>query len=211
MRQYCQRCCKAEKACICQWIQPVDTKAELIVLQHPTEVNRPIGTARILDLSLSNCQVFVGEDFSDNEALNRALTRRDIQWFVLYPGEDAQPVSTLVEAKSQQPNFDHEQPERIGFILLDGTWKKAFKMWQLSVCLHSLPTCLLDNAKAGRYQIRKSSKQAGVSTVEAGYYALKAVDPDNQSLEALLTPFEKMIEFQIAQMPAGVFERNYES
>ncbi|WP_087016476.1 tRNA-uridine aminocarboxypropyltransferase [Thaumasiovibrio subtropicus] len=200
MRQTCQRCGKAEKACICQWIQSVDTKTELLVLQHPSEVNRAIGTARILDLSLDNCQLIVGENFTDNERLNQALRRSDIQWFVLYPGESAKPASALLADVAEKP---------IGFILLDGTWKKAFKIWQLSTNLHALPTCLLDNADEGQYQIRKSSKQQGVSTVEAGYFALKAMEPDNQALDSLLVPFEKMIAFQIAQMPDGVFKKNY--
>nr|WP_086938162.1 tRNA-uridine aminocarboxypropyltransferase [Thaumasiovibrio occultus] len=202
MRSNCQRCGKAEKACICPWIQSVDTKTELIVLQHPSEVNRAIGTARILDLALARCQVLVGEDFSDDAALNQALARRDIRWFVLYPSETATPVSAL--------RASGESDENIGFILLDGTWKKAYKMWQLSRNLHALATCTLDNAEDGRYQIRKSSKQSGVSTVEAGFYALKAIEPNNSALNALLVPFEQMIQFQIAQMPAGVFEKNYQ-
>ncbi len=61
-------------------------------------------------------------------------------------------------------------------ILLDGTWKKAYKMWQLSINLQALPTVSLDNADRGNYRIRKSPKDQGVSTVEAGYLALAALE-----------------------------------
>ncbi|WP_413112012.1 tRNA-uridine aminocarboxypropyltransferase [Thaumasiovibrio sp. DFM-14] len=199
MRQYCPRCNKALKACICQWIQPVDTKTELLILQHPTEVKRAIGTARILDLSLATCQVMVGEDFTEHEGLNQALTRDDIDWYLLYPGEFATPASQLV-TQSQR---------NIGFILLDGTWKKAYKIMQLSSNLHALPCCFLDDVLPGRYRIRKTSKQTGVSTVEAGYFALRAVEPSNNGLDALLVPFDKMIDYQLQQMTPDVARRNY--
>ncbi|BBM65251.1 hypothetical protein VYA_08010 [Vibrio alfacsensis] len=93
-------------------------------------------------------------------------------------------------------------------ILLDGTWKKAYKMWQLSTNLHGIPTVKLPEDLQGHYTIRKAPSENSLSTVEAGYYALSLLEP-NKDFSPLLNAFEKMIEFQIAQMPPGVFEKNY--
>jgi DTW domain-containing protein YfiP len=98
--------------------------------------------------------------------------------------------------------------KKIRLILLDGTWKKAYKMWQLSTNLHAIPTVKLPENLQGHYTIRKAPSENSLSTVEAGYHALSLVEPD-KDFEPLLTAFEKMIEFQIAQMPPGVFEKNY--
>ncbi|MDF5517641.1 DTW domain-containing protein, partial [Vibrio parahaemolyticus] len=37
MSRYCSRCGKSQKACICQWIVPLASEVELIILQHTSE------------------------------------------------------------------------------------------------------------------------------------------------------------------------------
>ena len=201
MSRYCERCKKATKACICQWIQQLDAKTELWILQHPSEVKRAIGTARILTLSLANAKLWVGEDFSQHEEINRLLSETDRQAWVVYPGEGAVPISSLCGKNSQQATKTKRT-----LILLDGTWKKAYKIWQLSSNLKQLPTVSLDNVDQGNYRIRKSPKSQGVSTVEAGYLALTALEGEGDTFAPLIEAFNQMIEFQIQQMPEGVFE-----
>ncbi|MGF1723437.1 tRNA-uridine aminocarboxypropyltransferase [Photobacterium nomapromontoriensis] len=206
MSRYCEQCGKAKQACICRWIQVVDAKTELWILQHPSEVKRAIGTARILTLSLPNAKLWVGENFSEHEEINQLLAEPDRDVWVIYPGETAVPISTLIASDKGDAN---RHVKRRTLILLDGTWKKAYKMWLLSSNLQKLPTVALDNADDGNYRIRKSPKAQGVSTVEAGYLALSALEGDGEKFTPLLDAFNQMIEFQIQQMPKGVFEKNY--
>jgi len=201
MSRYCSQCGKSLKACICQWVQSLPSNVELIILQHPSEAKRPMGTARILTLCLSNSYCFVGENFTDHSQLNQLLSESDYRHFVLYPGEQA---IELTQLESQSTST--KQKYRV--ILLDGTWKKAFKMWQLSTNLHSLAQVKLPNDLKGNYRIRKAPSDNALSTVEAGYYVLQGLEPE-RDFSPLLVAFEQMIEFQIAQMPAGVFEKNY--
>lgn len=201
MSRYCEQCGKAKKACICRWIQVLDAKTELWILQHPSEVKRAIGTARILTLSLPNARLWVGEDFSHHDELNALLQDPQREVYLVYPGENSVPVSQLAE---NPPGKDKQRT----LILLDGTWKKAYKMWQLSSNLHALPTVNLDNVEQGNYRIRKSPKAQGVSTVEAGFLALAALEGENK-FTPLIDAFNQMIEYQIQQMPEGVFEKNY--
>lgn len=201
MSRYCEQCGKAKKACICRWIQVLDAKTELWILQHPSEVKRAIGTARILTLSLPNARLWVGEDFSEHPELNMLLAQPERDVYLVYPGESAVPMSQLADA----PQPDNR---RRTLILLDGTWKKAYKIWQLSKNLQGLPAVSLDNVEQGNYRIRKSPKAQGVSTVEAGYLALTALEGEGK-FTPLLETFEQMIDTQIRYMPPGVFERNY--
>ncbi|WP_394247425.1 tRNA-uridine aminocarboxypropyltransferase [Vibrio profundi] len=197
MSRYCPHCAKANKACICKWIKPLISDVELIILQHPSEEHRPMGTARILSLSLKNSVTFVGEDFSQHDALNTLLADPSYQHVILYPSEQSQSIEQVVESN-----------RKIRVVLLDGTWKKAFKIWQVSSNLHVLPTIHLPKGLKGNYRIRKAPSENSLSTVEAGYHLLSLLDQE-RDYSPLLEAFEKMIQFQIDQMPPGVFERNY--
>ncbi|MGX9417428.1 tRNA-uridine aminocarboxypropyltransferase [Vibrio sp. WJH972] len=198
--RYCSQCGKAKRACICSTIQTLNSNLELVILQHPTEEHRPMGTAKILALSLPNSHLFIGEDFSNHEGLNRLLGDAEYEHFVLYPREYA-------IALSNKPTKNSNSRKQRA-ILLDGTWKKAYKIWQLSSNLHCLPCVKLPSELHGNYRIRKAPDPNALSTVEAGFHLLSLWHPE-RDFSSLITTFEKMIEFQIAQMPAGVFERNY--
>ncbi|MFV0575700.1 MAG: tRNA-uridine aminocarboxypropyltransferase [Vibrio sp.] len=205
--RYCPKCNKANNACICDWIQTISSTIKVVVLQHSTEVKRPMGTAKILQLSLTLCEVFVGEDFSDHQELNALLEDPNIEPLVIYPNDQSEPLSQKVQ---QSPLAKGKQ---YCLILLDGTWKKAYKMWQLSTNLHSLPCVVLtDDVNGdklqGNYRIRKAPTDQHLSTVEAGFYALQHLEPQCD-FSPLVNAFNHMVDFQIAQMPEGVFERNY--
>lgn len=199
MSRYCSQCGKSLKACICASIVPLASSVELIILQHPTEEHRPMGTARILDLSLANSMRLVGEDFSQHAQLNALLSEPDVAHYVLYPCDVSRCASELSMLSPTK---------KIRIILLDGTWKKAYKMWQLSGNLHALPSVHLPKDLVGNYRIRKAPSENSLSTVEAGYHILSLLE-STRNFQPLMTAFEQMIEFQIAQMPPGVFERNY--
>ncbi|WP_070963702.1 tRNA-uridine aminocarboxypropyltransferase [Vibrio sonorensis] len=201
MSRYCSQCGKAIKACICQWIQSLTSNVELIILQHPTEQKRPLGTARILNLSLANSYCFIGENFTDDSALNELLQEEDTRHYVLFPSEES------LNAQMIAQNLDVRK-SKVRVILIDGTWKKAYKIWQLSNNLHSLPRLALPEELQGNYKIRQAPSDNSLSTVEAGFHILSLLEP-NKDFSPLTTAFEKMIEFQIAQMPPGVYEKNY--
>jgi DTW domain-containing protein YfiP len=194
-------CGKAKLACLCPWITTIDTNIELCILQHTSEVKRAIGTARILSLSLPNSKLFVGENFSDHAGLNSILQDPNRHCALLYPNDTAITISDWSVTQS------HTQINTI--ILLDGTWKKAFKIWQLSENLQALPSIRLDDGLIGQYRIRKSPKSDGLSTVEAGFHVLSALTNTPEVFQPLLTAFDQLIQFQIDQMPKGVFEKHY--
>lgn len=165
-----------------------------------------MGTAKILSLSLVNCRTFIGENFTDHVELNALLDDEQYQHQVLFLDGTSQAISSSNQTKQKQ---------RV--ILLDGTWKKAYKMWQLSTNLHSLPKVHLDTELSGNYRIRKAPKDNALSTAEAGYHVLSQLDGESGETKELdkfgsiLTAFDNMIEFHISQMPEGVYQKNYRS
>ena len=159
MSRYCSKCGKAKKACICRWIQSLASNVELVILQHPSEQNKPLGTARILQLSLENSQIIIGENFSGNEQLNQLLKESDTSHYLLFPNDCSKALSEITLSN---------QAKKLRIILIDGTWRNAYKMWQLSTNLHCLPSIRLPDDIKGKYTIRKAPTENSVSTVEAG-------------------------------------------
>ncbi|AZL84428.1 DTW domain-containing protein [Aliivibrio salmonicida] len=145
--------------------------------------------------------------YSWNLGLNQLLAQDDYLHQVLFLDSESKAINGQ--------KIDSDQKQRI--ILLDGTWKKAYKMWQLSTNLHGLPKVHLDTELSGNYRVRKAPKDNALSTAEAGYHVLSQLDLDGSIVEdgdkfdSILIAFDNMIEFHISQMPEGVYQKNYRS
>ncbi|MCS3454134.1 DTW domain-containing protein YfiP [Aeromonas sp. BIGb0405] len=183
--RYCTRCARALKACLCEYIHPVVNRAPLVILQHPSEVGHPKGTASLLAASLTEAQIWVGETFSEHSALMQLLATRPC--YLLWPDEQARP---LAEVRALSPGSAQGEP---CFLLLDGTWRKAYKMLCLNPALAALPRIALATAQ-GQYLIRKKPFATALSTLEAGYHLLSQWEGDPAKYAPLPSLFHRLNE-----------------
>lgn len=181
----------------------LENQVNVYILQHPDEIKNPKGSAIIAQLSLSNAQSWVGEDFSNDERLNALIKQNPKSSFVVYPGDKAIELDQCLKRYPQMPL------EQINLIFIDATWRKAEKIWQLSNNLHELPQLVLPDSHQSNYRIRKIPKQGYLSTVEAVVHCLAQLENNSQKYRSLLQVFEKMINFQINKMGDEVYQRNY--
>ncbi|MDN3682247.1 tRNA-uridine aminocarboxypropyltransferase [Vibrio tapetis subsp. quintayensis] len=207
MYRYCLQCGKATKMCICSLITSIKSNVELIILQHSSEVHQPKGTARILKLSLENSQILIGENFSEDKVLNELLAEDRVITVVLYPGEFSTGLEELI-AKQQASKNQTEKPVKWRVILLDGTWKKAYKMWRLSINLHSLPCIALPEDLSGNYRMRKAPSANSLSTVEAGFHILTILDAKTD-YQPLIDVFDQMVDKQMAHIPPELRAKHF--
>jgi DTW domain-containing protein len=56
----CPRCLKPQALCVCEGIAPIDNKVSLLILQHPQEQDRELGTARLTVLHLKDALLKIG-------------------------------------------------------------------------------------------------------------------------------------------------------
>src|SRR6266436_8551729 len=56
----CPRCLKPLPLCICDSISPIENKIALLILQHPQEQDRALGTARLTALHFRNAALKIG-------------------------------------------------------------------------------------------------------------------------------------------------------
>jgi len=193
-RARCERCLRPQSHCLCGVIPSLPSRTRVLILQHPSEVDHALNTARLAALGLQQAQLEVGEVF---EALPDWLDQPGYQARLLFPGEEAEVISAYA---------DDTQPWLL--VVPDGTWRKARKLLHLNPLLASLPRVTLAPGAASRYRLRKAPEPGALSTLEAITQALDTLEAP-QSFAPLLAPFERLIEGQIEAMGAETFARNH--
>lgn len=193
-RPQCSRCLRPVTHCLCALIPSLDSRTRVLLLQHPSEVNHALNTARLAALGLNNAQLVVGEVFED---LPNLLNPPGYQARLLFPAEEAQPLQAYTP--SDEPML---------LVVPDGTWRKARKLLHLNPLLAALPRVTLAEGAVSRYRLRKAPGPGALSTVEAIVQALQVLEAPT-SFEPLLRPFDALIEGQIAAMGHEIFRKNH--
>ncbi len=196
-RQRCERCLRPQGHCLCALIPSLPSRTRVLLLQHPSECDHALNTARLAALGLQNAELMVGGQFG--EALTERLADPGYRSVLLFPGPEAS-VPTPLEAG--------ERPWQL--VVPDGTWRKARKLLYVNPALAALPRVCLPAGAVSRYRLRKAPEPGALSTLEAVVQALGLLEGEGR-FEALLRPFDALIEAQIAAMGAATYQRNYRS
>ncbi|GLO55226.1 DTW domain-containing protein [Pseudomonas putida] len=194
-RPRCERCQRPLDHCLCPLIPSLDSRTRVVLLQHPSESAHALNTARLAALGLVNAELRVGEVFED---LVELLQTPGYRPALLFPGEHAQVLTAYGEGDDRP----------LLLIVPDGTWRKARKLLYLNPLLEALPRVTLGAVAPSRYRLRKAPEPGALSTLEAVVEALNVMEQP-VSFDALLKPFEALIEGQIKAMGAETFQRNH--
>lgn len=210
-RTLCNTCQYPSSVCVCHGIKTVNNTTQIVILQHPSERKAAKNTARLVQLCCANVVVAVGEnpiDFKEVAEQVRlqsvvtseprgtsedSLLRQQRVWSVIYPHAN----SRFIE---DYRNRDEESDQRAqGIILLDGTWRKAYKMWQLNTWLHTLPSWCFKSPPDSRYIIRSGAPGGGLSTLEAVAYSLQHLElcDTKPLLQSMDTMMENYLRFSL--------------
>jgi DTW domain-containing protein YfiP len=194
MKSFCQTCLRPLSRCLCSFVRKVPNQTQVFILQHSKERLHPKGTAKLAQLCLNKCELLVDKSFSDT-------LQNIIQHY----------RAVLLWPSSEETSSDKDQPEwntpgsashldkaplnPVAIIAIDGTWKKAAKIFHTHPELQTLPR-LSVTGQHNRYHHRKSPSDQHLSTLEAIFYALETMEgethPENQ-LAALLDAQADMI------------------
>lgn len=206
----CPQCLKRRDLCVCSELKPVATQTHILILQHPQEPDKELGSARLAHLSLPNSTLKVGLSWPNlKAALGREV--QPSRWAVLYLGSGIQggspSVSTdtakksrlqlvtkkgeaLPEAENQKTLADLE-----GIVLLDGTWSQAKALWWRNAWLLKLRRAILVPGKPSLYkELRREPRRECLSTIETISESLSAMgEPDSVS-ESLTHLFDALLK-----------------
>ena len=198
-RKLCEYCQRPLAVCICPYLVNLQAPCRLLILQHPSEQKQALATVPLLQLSIAPLNVLVGETFEQCEEV-QALLRHPETCRVLFP-------TPLSESWDMAASSGACEPVST-LIVIDGTWRKAKRIWHLNPWLERLPCVHLSNVPASQYQIRASSVQGGVSTLEAVMHGCNYL-AGSEDYDGLLKPFQAMIDMQIKKMGEDVFLAHY--
>lgn len=175
----CPRCGKPSALCICADIDPLDNRIALLILQHPQEQDRELGTARLTALHLKRATLKTGLSWpSLAKALGREVNPK--RWAVLYLGAASAATLpkdrelTLLDGKGAPlPEQERALAEIDGVIVLDGNWSQAKTLWWRNPWVLKCRRLALNPKQPSRYgKLRREPRREGLSTLEAAALAL---------------------------------------
>jgi DTW domain-containing protein YfiP len=197
----CLKCLKPRSLCVCDEVVPIDNRIALLVLQHPQEQDKTLGTARLTVQSLTNAVFRIGLSWpSLAKALGRPAEPR--HWAVVYlgatrpvdfpPGREIAVFDKKGEAVADQ---DAALAEIKGVIVLDGTWSQAKTLWWRNPWVLKAKRIALKPRRPSLYgRLRREPRREGLSTLEAAALVLARLE-DRPEIEAALTrTFARMLD-----------------
>lgn len=182
---------------------------EVVILQHPLEVDNAKGSARLLQLSLPHSRMVTGEVFAGPELqalltapwLAHAAARSRKHAILLYPNPPPGKTGDLPVPPVLAPALLLE-PSQLRLIVLDGTWRKSRKMLCLNPLLQQLPRLALRDLPASHYLIRKAHRPDQWSTLEATCAALAQLEGGSAKFQPLLAAFDGFVAQQLRRAAA---------
>lgn len=187
-RTMCLNCHYPQSVCICDALCTVTSAQKVIILQHPSEVKHAKSSVKLIRLCVPNSEIWIGETPGDFAQLIINLKTQRNQVCVIYPNQNSVPLESINE--KQNSNIT-------SIILLDATWRKAYKIWQLNPWLQHLPSWHFAIPPQSEYKIRKTSVSSGLSTLEALAHTLYITQGLDKA--PLLTTFTRMQQRVFAQ------------
>ena len=196
----CPRCGKPHALCVCAGIEPLDNRIALLILQHPQEQDRELGTARLTLLHLKRATLKTGLSWpSLQKALGREVNPR--RWAVLYLGAASAATLpkdrelTLLDSKGA-PLAEQERglAEINGVIVLDGSWSQAKTLWWRNPWVLKCRRLELNPKQPSRYgKLRREPRREGLSTLEAAALALATLGDQPDIETALGLSFARLL------------------
>ena len=185
----------------------------VLILQHPQEPDKDLGSALIAHLSLPNSTLKIGLSWPN---LKKALGREAMpsKWAVLYLGsgtktEKPKPGLQLVsKAGVPLPDQNQIKADLEGIIVLDGTWSQAKTIWWRNAWLLKLRRAILTPSHPSLYrELRREPRGECLSTIESVAQSLEALGEKAEVRSDLSELFKKLLEKQRARLKKNQEDR----
>ncbi|MFC3394673.1 tRNA-uridine aminocarboxypropyltransferase [Brenneria rubrifaciens] len=189
----CQHCLLPLTTCLCHTIQPHDARSRFCLVMFDTEPLKPSNTGRLIADILPDTLAFLWSRTSPDPQLLAALGHPDYQPYLVF----------LADGMESGRQVHHQLPSQGKpplFILLDGTWPEARKMFRKSPYLDALPILSLNVDALSRYQLREASAAGQHCTAEIAI-ALLTQAGDGIAANELSAHFDRFRKRYLAGKP----------
>jgi DTW domain-containing protein len=180
-KQRCADCRLPPSHCMCDLRPVVPTRAAMCLIMAEFEPLKPSNTGWLIADVVPDTAAFGWSRLQPDPALLALLDDPQWQPYLVFPGEFAasgRVVTDLQPGGATRPLF----------ILLDGTWSEARKIFRKSPYLDRFPVLSLQPEQLSRYRLRRSSHEHHFCTSEVAALCLALAGEMHaaQTLEAYL-------------------------
>lgn len=189
-RERCEGCRLVPTHCMCALRPSVNTRAAVCLLMADIEPLKPTNTGWLVADAITDTFAFGWSRTQPDPALLALLADPTWDCYVVFPGQYAAP-ERVVHAVQPHAAGEDGALKRPLFILLDGTWSEARKMFSRSPYLNPMPVLSLAPAEASQYRLRRSrcGDHFCTSEVAARCLSLAGDEAAGKTLEAYLGVF----------------------
>ena len=171
----CPGCRLVASHCLCVLRPVLPTRAGVCLLMGDIEALKPSNTGWLVADTVSDTWAFGWSRTAVHPDLLSLLADPQWQAYLVFPGEFADParvVTRLMPAAANTAPGAASAAKRPLFVLLDGTWAEARKMFRKSPYLDQLPVLSLQPGSASNYRLRRSSRTDHFCTAEVAAQCL---------------------------------------
>jgi DTW domain-containing protein YfiP len=181
-------------------IEPIDNRVAVLILQHPQEQDKELGTARLTASLFANAVFKIGLSWpSLSKALGRQVDPK--RWAVLHlgsvRGSDFPPDRDVaVFDKKGQAVADQRAAlaDIEGIVLLDGSWSQAKTLWWRNAWMLKCRRIALRPKRPSLYgKLRREPRREGLSTLEAAALLLSRLENRPEIETAMVDAFGRAL------------------
>ncbi|TPH17204.1 tRNA-uridine aminocarboxypropyltransferase [Litorilituus lipolyticus] len=171
----CEYCRLAKRFCICSLApkhacNTLQSNAGFLLLMYDTEVLKPSNTGKLIADIIPDTYAYLWSRTQENQELLALLNDEKWQPMIIFPSEYAS-----AERKVQTNKVVCEKGKKPLFIMLDGSWREAKKMFRKSPYLNNFPLVSFD---AKTYKESHDTQQSPVG--EDSRYTVRKTELEHQ-------------------------------
>ncbi len=192
----CDSCLLPKTECICAAKPQVNSHSAFCFIMYTGECYKPSNTGRIIADVISDNYAFVWDRTRPDPAMLAILSDPRYAPIVVFPTQYAEPARCIHSPLDLNAVQNGKTPL---FIMLDGTWREAKKMFK-SAYLDKLPVLGIQSEQGSSYLLREAAHLHQLCTAEVAIEVLKRAD-DTAAAQALATYFALFRQAYVAGKP----------
>ena len=182
----CNICGLPVITCICNSIKKVKTKSKFIILSSEREIYRNTNTASLLKLINSeSTEIIIWRRGEKSQEILNYMNNDIYKVYLIFP---------IVNEEMEKRRIKYVKDGHIPvFIIVDGTWKEAWKIIRKSDYLKEVPILPLEVKKTSKFTLRRGQEEGNLCTIEAAIELLK-MNEENDASEKIDRDFDLFLD-----------------
>jgi len=200
----CAGCRLIASHCLCALRPQVSTRAGVCLVMGDIEALKPSNTGWLVADVVRDTWAFGWSRTAVDPGLLALLADPQWQPYLVFPGEFVPPERVVTSLPPRE-----EAGKKPLFVLLDGTWSEARKMFRKSPYLDALPVLSLHPDQVSNYRLRRSARESHFCTSEVAALCL-AMAGETHAAQSLAAWLDVFTEHYLSAKRSLVLDRDDE-